>query len=65
MSTTFGYVIQFASLDGKHWTDWFDHVIPDGERARTLSTNLRKDFSTLTFRLITRETTVIEHEVKE
>lgn len=65
MSTTFGYVVQFASLDGKHWTDWFEHVIPDGERARTLFKNLRKNCPTLTFRLITRETTVIEHEVNE
>lgn len=65
MSTTFGHVIQFASPDGEYCTDWFDHAIPDNEHARTLLKDLRKNFPNLTFRLITRETTVIEHEVNE
>lgn len=65
MITVVGYVIQFASSDGKHWTDWFDHVMQSDERARTTLKYLRKSFRGLTFRLITRETTIIEHEVKE
>lgn len=65
VSTTFGHVIQFASPDGKHWTDWFRHVIPDNEHARTLLKDLRKNFPNLIFKLITRETTVIGHEVNE
>ena len=65
MKVVSGYVIQFSSLDGQHWTDWFRHHFVSEELARTALATLRLGYPTLTFRLITRETKVIEHEVKE
>ena len=65
MSTMFGHVIQFASLDGKHWTDWFNHPFISEKLAKDSLKTLRLRYPNLIFRLIIRETTVIEHEVNE
>lgn len=63
---TMGYVVQFLSCDGVCWSDWWidNPARPEGY-ARDSIKHLKSLYPNVAFRLITRETTVIEHEVKE
>lgn len=68
MSVVSGYVIQYWSCceRGKDWVDWWSNKSARSEEhTRSVLKHLRERYPDLTFRLITRETTVIEHEVKE